>query len=179
MIPKTPFCVALLALATMTAFAADGAPAMALTSPAFEQGKPIPVRFSCEGADVSPALAWTGVPEGTRSLALICDDPDAPGGAWCHWVVYNLPPSVQGLPEHVSPDDAPADGQASQGGNSWGRLKYAGPCPPPGKAHRYVFTLYALDTTLVMKPGATKDALLNAMARHVMAQAELTGTFGR
>jgi len=149
--------------------------AFQITSHAFEDGGAIPVRHSCHGEDVSPPLAWTGAPAGTRSLALICDDPDAPVGTWVHWVVYNIPASTTTLPEGIAPDAELSDG-SQHGNNSWGRLGYGGPCPPSG-THRYFFKLYALDATLQLAAGSDKKALLKAMEGHILDQAELMGTF--
>lgn len=152
--------------------------AMLLTSPAFGHEQPIPARFTCEGEDHSPRLAWEGVPEGTSALALICDDPDAPVGTWVHWVIYNLPAAPGGLAEGISSEEELTDG-TRQGRNSWRRIGYGGPCPPPGKPHRYIFKLYALDVPLELAPGADKPALLEALEGHVLAEARLLGTFQR
>jgi Raf kinase inhibitor-like YbhB/YbcL family protein len=149
-----------------------------LTSRAFADGKPIPTKHTGDGDDVSPPLAWTGVPVGARSLALICDDRDAPGGTWVHWVVVNIPPSATGLPEAVPEGDEMANG-AAHGANSFGRNGYGGPAPPSGPAHRYRFRLYALDAVMILKPGATREALDEAMLGHIMATGELTGLYGR
>jgi Raf kinase inhibitor-like YbhB/YbcL family protein len=148
-----------------------------LTSTAFATGQPIPARYSCLGQDVSPPLAWTDPPQGTQSFALIADDPDAPVGTWVHWVLYNLPADSLGLPEDVPSEDTLADG-SRHGQNSWGRVGYGGPCPPSG-THRYFFGLYALDTQLDLPVGKDKKQLLKAMEGHVLAQAELMGTFTR
>lgn len=144
---------------------------MTLTSPAFSEGDPIPVQFSCDGTDTSPELIWSGIPDGTASLALIMDDPDAPVGLWVHWVLFNIPADVTGLAEGVT--DQGEDGQ-----NSWNRTGYGGPCPPGG-THRYFFRLYALDITLDLETGATKEALESAMDGHILAQVELMGTYSR
>jgi Raf kinase inhibitor-like YbhB/YbcL family protein len=144
---------------------------MALTSPAFNNGDPIPERFTCDGEDISPELDWFGLPDDTVSLALIMDDPDAPGGTWVHWVLYNLPMDLTGLREGM--DDVGQDGA-----NSWNSTGYGGPCPPSG-THRYFFKLYALDVTLDLEPGADKAALLDAIEGHVVGQAELMGTYSR
>ncbi len=149
-----------------------------VTSRAFSEGASIPAIFTCRGRDISPPLAWTGLPAGTKSVALICDDPDAPAGTWVHWVLYNLPASESGLPEAV-PATPSAAGGALQGTNSWGKIGYGGPCPPPGKPHHYHFKVYALDGALPMEAGATKDQLLEHMKGHVLAQGELVGTFRR
>lgn len=148
-----------------------------LTSSAFEQGKPIPAKYSCRGEDVSPALSWGEPPAGTQSFALIMDDPDAPVGTWVHWVLFNIPPSARGLAEAVPSDATLADGSMN-GKNSWGRLGYGGPCPPSG-THRYFFKLYALDEMLGLSSGADKGELLKAMEGHILAQGELMGTFSR
>jgi len=149
-----------------------------LTSTAFGRREEIPEDHSCDGDDISPPLSWSGPPDGTQSLALIMDDPDAPMGTWVHWVLYNVPPDRRSLPEGV-----PADEQLSGGGfhgkNSWQRHGYGGPCPPSGSSHRYVFTLYALDAELDLEAGATKGKLLGAMDGHVLAQGELIGTYTR
>jgi Raf kinase inhibitor-like YbhB/YbcL family protein len=152
---------------------------MVLTSAAFVAGGVIPALFTCEGRDVSPALAWTGVPGQAKSLALIVDDPDAPDPkapkmTWVHWVLYNLPPSSQGLPEAVAPASLPPG--TRQGTNDWKRTGYGGPCPPIGR-HRYFHKLYALDTVLPDLGPATKAELEVAMKGHVVAQAELMGTY--
>jgi Raf kinase inhibitor-like YbhB/YbcL family protein len=151
---------------------------MRLTSTAFTAGATIPSSCTCEGENVSPPLAWTGTPAGTRSLALVVDDPDAPRRRWVHWVIWNLPPAMQGLPPGVS-NDATLAGGGRQGRNDFGRVGYGGPCPPPGPAHHYVFTLFALDAVLGLAPGATRAELSRAMDGHVLATAELVGTFRR
>jgi hypothetical protein len=148
-----------------------------LTSSAFAPGEPIPRRYTCDGEDISPPLGWGEPPAGTQSFALMCDDPDAPAGTWVHWVLYDLPAGARGLPEAVPPDAELADG-GRHGENSWGRLGYGGPCPPSG-THRYFFRLYALDTALGLGAGASKEQLLQAMEGHVLAQAELMGTYTR
>ena len=149
----------------------------ALTSTAFGPSAPIPRHYTCDGRNVSPPLQWHDPPSGTKSFALIMDDPDAPGGVWVHWVLYNLPPDARALPEAVPPDATRPDG-SRQGLNSWPQLGYGGPCPPSG-THRYVFKLYALDTMLDLAAGANKAQLLKAMAGHILAQAELIGTYAR
>ena len=148
-----------------------------LTSSAFGPGGSIPDIYTCKGQGISPALMWSGVPSGTQSLAVITDDPDAPSGTFVHWVIFNIPVSSRGLPEAVPTDPQLSDG-AVQGNNGAGRPGYTGPCPPSG-THRYFFKLYALDTTLTLEPGASKDQLLNAMDGHILGQAELMGTFSK
>jgi Raf kinase inhibitor-like YbhB/YbcL family protein len=150
-----------------------------LTSPAFAPGQPIPREYTCDGDDVSPALAWDGVPPGTESLALIVDDPDAPDPAaptmtWVHWILYNIPPSTTALPRGVAPADLPPE--TLEGRNDWKRTGYGGPCPPIGR-HRYFHKLYALDLALPDLDTPTKETLEAAMAGHVLAGAELVGTY--
>lgn len=151
---------------------------MKLTSPVFAEGTPIPERYTCDGADVSPPLDWSEAPAGTRAFALICDDPDAPVGIWVHWVVYGLPATATGLPEMVAPVDA-LPGGGRQGLNDFRRVGYGGPCPPPGRPHRYFFKLYALDTLLGDLGRADKAAVEKAMRGHVVAHAQLVGTYER
>lgn len=149
-----------------------------LTSPAFAEGAPIPARYTADGEDVSVPLKWSGAPDGTRSIALICDDPDAPRPTpWVHWVLYGLPPTVTELPEGVPATRTVLSG-AKQGANDWRRIGYGGPAPPSG-THRYFFRLYALDIVLDLQPGATKQDLLRAMEGHILAQGQLMGTYKR
>ena len=152
---------------------------LALTSPAFRDGSAIPSAHTCEGKDTSPALAWSGVPAGARSLALVVDDPDAPDPraprmTWVHWVLYGIPPGAGGLAEAVAPKDLPAG--TREGVNDWKRTGYGGPCPPIGR-HRYFFKLYALDTVLPDLGTPTKARLEKAMEGHVLGKAELVGTY--
>jgi Raf kinase inhibitor-like YbhB/YbcL family protein len=149
---------------------------MELTSAAFPPGGAIPVRHTCEGDDLAPPLQWRGTPQGTASLVLIVDDPDAPDPAapkttWVHWVLFDIPPSVTALAQGGQPPASVRDGL-----NDWGRPGYRGPCPPVGR-HRYFFKLYALDRTLPALPRPTKAAVEQAMHGHVLAQAELVGTY--
>jgi Raf kinase inhibitor-like YbhB/YbcL family protein len=153
-----------------------------LKSTAFAPQSPIPVEHTCDGDDVSPELSWTGVPANAKSLVLIMDDPDAPPGTWVHWVLYDLPPKASGLPEGVLEEET-LDGGGKHG-VCWGvdslsRIGYHGPCPPPGAPHRYYFKLYALDTMLGLAPRATKKDVERAMAGHVLAEAQLMGTYKR
>jgi Raf kinase inhibitor-like YbhB/YbcL family protein len=156
---------------------AASAPDFDINSPAFAQDEAIPTQFTCDGDDVSPALEWRDPPQDTKSFALVADDPDAPAGTWVHWVLYNLPADARGLPQAVPSDGDLTDG-SRHGTNSWKRLGYGGPCPPSG-THRYFFKLYALDITLDLEPGATKDQLLQAMEGHILAQTDLMGTYTR
>ena len=148
-----------------------------LTSSAFAQGESIPAQYSCDDADISPPLAWSGAPAGVESFALVMDDPDAPARVWVHWVIFNIPASVTGLPEAVPAQARLADGSI-QGTNSWQRSGYGGPCPPGGQ-HRYFFKLYALDSGLALDSAATKSDLLNALKGRVLAQTELMGVYRR
>ncbi len=155
--------------------------ALALTSTAFEPGGAIPAVYTCQGKNVSVPLAWSGLPDGTRSLALIVDDPDAPDPAapkmtWVHWVLYNIPPTATGLPEAVESGGLPAG--TLEGRNDWGRTGYGGPCPPVGR-HRYFFKLYALDVTLPDLGQPDKARLERAMKGHVLAQQQLVGTYAK
>ena len=147
--------------------------AFELTSSAFAQGESIPVKYTCDGQDISPPLSWSDPPEGTQSFILISDDPDAPVGTWDHWVIFNLPAETRELPEQATLPGGTQDGQ-----NSWGRTGYGGPCPSGG-THRYFFKLYALDTMLDLAAGANKKQLLQAMEGHILAQAEVMGTYSR
>jgi Raf kinase inhibitor-like YbhB/YbcL family protein len=149
-----------------------------LTTTSFEPGGFIPKRFTCEAADVSPALAWSDPPAGTQSFAIIEDDPDAPSGTFVHWLVYDLPAAYRRLPEALSGNDQMAGG-GRQGTNDFSRIGYSGPCPPPGKPHRYFIRLYALDGKLNLRPAATRKELDSAMQGHILAQAELMGRFKR
>ena len=150
---------------------------MKLTSTAFEEGGMIPAEYTCDGQNISPPLAWSGVPDGAKTLALIADDPDAPRGTWVHWVVYQIPPTEKGLPENV-PARPTLDNGARQGTNDFKKTAYGGPCPPSG-THRYFFKLYALDADLNLPPGATKDQLLKAMDTHTLAEGQLMGRYKR
>jgi hypothetical protein len=149
-----------------------------LMSSAFTEGELIPVVHTCDGANQSPPLEWGEPPAGTRSLALILDDPDAPSGTFTHWVLYGLPARARGLPQGVSTDERPSQGGVN-GKNTAGRLGYIGPCPPAGPAHRYIFRLYALDVELQESPGLSKEQLLRSMEGHVIGEAELTGVYRR
>ena len=149
-----------------------------LRSSAFAPSGMIPEKYTCDGPDLSPALDWTDVPEGSKSLALICDDPDAPVGTWVHWVLFNLPPSINGLPEGIPPTEKIEQG-GSQGMNDFRKIGYGGPCPPPGEPHRYFFRLYALDEKINLPSGASKKDLMRAMEGHVLGQTDLIGKYGR
>ena len=151
---------------------------LVLTTPAFRDGESIPVVHTCDGEDVSPPLAWTGVPVETRGFVLICDDPDAPRGTWVHWVLWNLPADAVELGQGVPPNPELPSG-ARQGLNDSGEVGYSGPCPPRGKPHRYFFRLYALDSAVNLAPGAKRGDLDRAMEGHVLATGTLMGTYQR
>jgi Raf kinase inhibitor-like YbhB/YbcL family protein len=148
-----------------------------LTSTAFKEGEAIPRGYTCDGANVSPPLEWTGVPKSAKTIAVIVDDPDAPAGTWVHWVLYNLPAAGLGLIENT-PQTETLNGGGVQGKNDFGKIGYGGPCPPSG-THRYYFKFYALDSELALKPGATKADVEKAMEGHVVGQAQLMGTYRR
>ena len=150
-----------------------------LSSMAFSEGQPIPKKHTGEGADVSPPLSWSGLPEGTQELALICDDPDAPRGTWVHWLIYGIPATATGLPEDLSGTDW-REGGMVEGTNSFGNNGYGGPMPPPGDGkHRYFFKLYALDSKLALEPGLDKQSLEKAIRGHILGKGELMGTYRR
>ena len=151
---------------------------LSLTTTAFRDGEQIPVRHTCDGEDLSPPLAWTGAPVETRTFALICDDPDAPRGTWVHWLIWNLPADAVELGQGVPPRPELQSG-ARQGLNDGRKIGYAGPCPPPGKPHRYFFRLYALDTALNLSPGVKRPDLEAAMAGHVLAEGTTMGVYQR
>ena len=169
---RTALTIVAVAGLAAAAAAGEGTMTMTVRSPAFEDGETIPAKYTADGADVSPPLEIRGVPEGTRSLALIVDDPDAPMGTWVHWVAWNLPPDTAEIPEDGLPPGA------VEGSNSWRRRGYGGPAPPSG-THRYFFKVYALDTTLDLPPSADKAALLRAMEGHVLAEAVTMGRYSR
>jgi Raf kinase inhibitor-like YbhB/YbcL family protein len=153
--------------------------ALSLSSPVFKHNGPIPKLYTCQGKDLSPALNWSGLPNGTKSVALVVDDPDAPDPAapkrvWVHWVLYNLPPDATGLREGVNTTGLPPG--TRQGRNDWDRTGYGGPCPPIGR-HRYFHKLYALDVVLPDLKQPTKSALMDAMEGHILGKAELIGTY--
>jgi Raf kinase inhibitor-like YbhB/YbcL family protein len=158
--------------------AKGGTMALQITSPDFSAGETVPKKTTCDGPDVSPRLSWSNAPAATQTFALIMDDPDAPAGTWVHWVLYDVPADATGLPERVPRQEQLASG-ARQGQNDFGKIGYSGPCPPTGNPHRYFFKLYALDTKLNLKSGATKADLERAMKPHILAQADVIGRYGR
>jgi Raf kinase inhibitor-like YbhB/YbcL family protein len=147
-----------------------------LTSSAFSEGQPIPRQYTGEGEDRSPSLTWSDAPEGTQSFALIVDDPDAPRGTFTHWVAFNIPAAARELGEGTARDRTLPNGTV-QGSNGFGRVGYNGPKPPAGGPHRYFFKLYALDTVLNLRPGASRDDVLKALASHILAEAQFMGTY--
>lgn len=154
---------------------------LTLTSTAFRHNGEIPEQYTCDGEDISPPLSWSGVPDGTQSLVLIVDDPDAPDPkapkmTWVHWVLYNLPPDTTSLAEDLDPEDLPKG--TLEGVNDWKRTGYGGPCPPMGR-HRYFHKLYALDTVLPDMNRPTKARIESAMQGHILSQAEIVGTYQR
>ena len=159
-------------------FFAGTASSLELRSAVFENGGGLPARYTGLEDDVSPGLNWSGAPQGTQSFVLIMDDPDAPMGTWVHWVIYDIPKSASGLEADVAKKSI-LDNGTRQGMNSFRETGYGGPYPPPGPAHRYFFKLYAVDIVLTLPPGAGKDAVLQAMQGHVLAEARLTARFGR
>ena len=178
------YCVIAAAAANFVQFApaADRKTSMRIESSAFKEGQVVPKKHTGEGGNLSPALSWSGVPAGTRELALICDDPDAPTAEpWVHWLIYGIPADTSSLPEGIKQDARPnSPAGATQGENSWNKIGYGGPMPPPGHGpHRYYFKLYALDTKMGLKPGLTKAQLLKAIKGHVIAEAQLMGSYER
>lgn len=151
---------------------------ISIFSNAFENDGTIPQEYTCDGDDLSPPLEWSGIPTGTQSLVLICDDPDAPVGTWVHWVIFNISPEINSLPKGV-PDDAFVAELGTQGTNDFGKIGYGGPCPPKGKPHRYFFKLYALDSTFNLDPGAKKSEVEKSMQGHILGEGKLIGTYGR
>ncbi|MGB7434370.1 MAG: YbhB/YbcL family Raf kinase inhibitor-like protein [Candidatus Acidiferrum sp.] len=149
-----------------------------LSSADFPAGGNIPKQFTCDGNDVSPALQWKEPPAGTQTFALIADDPDAPVGTWVHWVLFDLPANARALPHNFPNNEQSSDG-SRQGKNDFKKTGYSGPCPPTGSSHRYFFKLYALDTKLNLKPGATKKDLERAMQGHILARGEYIGRYSR
>lgn len=150
---------------------------MIIESPAFKNGERIPSKYTCDGDDISPEIKWKDAPKSAKSLALILDDPDAPVGVFTHWVILNIPPSQNGLEEGIETKPTLQNGSI-QGKTDFGRVGYGGPCPPSA-THRYRFHLYALDTTLSLLPGSTKQQVLRAVQGHVLAEAEMIGLYSR
>jgi len=159
-------------------FIVTSAHSMQIKSDVFKELGYIPVKYTGFGKDISPYLKWKDVPEGTKSFAIIMDDPDAPGGTWVHWVIYNIPAKTTYLQEAVPKKDVLDDGSL-QGINSFSKIGYDGPHPPPGPAHRYLFQIYALDIKLDISPGASKETIVNAIEGHVLSQTKLVGRFSR
>jgi Raf kinase inhibitor-like YbhB/YbcL family protein len=159
--------------------ASEAAPVtLELISTDFAAGGDIPKSLTCDGGDLSPALEWKAPPAGTQSFVLIADDPDAPVGAWVHWVIFDLPPDMRSLPRNLPKSGQFADG-SRQGSNDFDKIGYGGPCPPSGKSHRYFFKLYALDTNLKLNPGASKKEVERAVDGHILARGETMGRYAR
>ena len=153
---------------------------LSLTSAGFKDGAAIPAQFTCDGANESPPLTWADAPDNTGSYALIIEDPDAPGGTYIHWVLYDIPATTHALPQGLLKDPTLSiPSGAKQGRTSFKTIGYGGPCPPKGPAHHYHLTLYALDKTLGLEPGATRDQVVEAMRGHELARGELVGTYSR
>lgn len=152
--------------------------AIVLSSSAFQQGEKIPTVYTCDGKDLSPPLQWQGLPAETKSIAIICDDPDAPMGTWVHWVIFNLPGTLTSLEAGVLKVKSLENG-AIQGWNDFGRIGYGGPCPPRGSTHRYFFKIYALDAILQLEPDIDKELLAQAMQGHILAEGHLMGKYHR
>ena len=151
---------------------------ISVSSEAFGNGEMIPAEYTDDGKDVSPALSWSGIPQGTKSITLIMDDPDAPRGTFVHWLIYNIPADKGGLQKAIPVKNTLDDG-SGQGKTDCGENGYCGPSPPPGKPHRYYFRVYALDTKLDLPPGASRSEVEKAMKGHILAKGELMGKYGR
>lgn len=151
---------------------------ISISAEGFKDGTTIPDVYTCKGKDISPTLSWKGIPAQTKSIALIMDDPDGSGGTFVHWVLYNVPAGTQKLSEGMPHDKVLSDGSI-QGITDFGRTGYGGPCPPPGKPHRYIFKIYALDSNIILAEGASKKQLENAMKGHILAKGEIVGVYRR
>jgi Raf kinase inhibitor-like YbhB/YbcL family protein len=149
-----------------------------INSDSFTPGGKIPIEYTCDSVNISPPLGWSDIPSDTKSFVLICDDPDAPSGIWSHWIIFNIPKEKTNLSQDIAKIGALGDGTV-QGINDFGNVGYGGPCPPPGKPHRYFFKLYALDTVLALGENATRDDILRAIKVHIIAEAETFGIYGR
>jgi Raf kinase inhibitor-like YbhB/YbcL family protein len=170
-------CICLFGIQAKQLKKEDNTMKLEIKSKAFVEGGTIPKKYTCDGSDISPPLSWTQPPEGTRSLVLICDDPDAPMGTWVHWVLYNLSPNRLELPEGVPGKKEVLSG-AKQGTNDFRKIGYGGPCPPGG-THRYYFKLYAIDSELDLNAGATKKEVLREIEGHILAEGQLMGRYSR
>lgn len=148
-----------------------------MKSTVFDEGEPIPTRYTCDGVDISPPLEWDVLPKNTESIALICEDPDAPGGLWTHWIIFNLPAGTRNLKEHVMEREV-LDNGAMQGLNDFGRIGYGGPCPPGG-THRYYYKMYAMDIKLDLPPQTRRNELLEAIDGHILDQGQIMGVYTR
>jgi Raf kinase inhibitor-like YbhB/YbcL family protein len=156
----------------------EGEMTLSLSSPIFQEGEDIPITYTCDGQDISPPLTWGEPPSETQSFALIMDDPDAPGGVFTHWLLFNLPADIRELLEAVPTHNELANG-ALQGKNGFGNIGYGGPCPPSGPAHHYRFSIYALDQALDLTAGASRKQVIDVITGHILAWGQLTGTYQR
>jgi Raf kinase inhibitor-like YbhB/YbcL family protein len=172
---KYLFLIFLLAIITVPIIYSSDTMEIQVTSTAFKEGEMIPRKYTCRGENISPQIAWSNIPEGTKSFLLIADDPDAPMGTWVHWVVYNIPANFSELKERFPEDSKFPDG-IMQGITDFGTTGYGGPCPPSG-IHRYYFKLYAIDIILDVKPRLTKQEVLNEIEGHILAKGQLMGKF--
>lgn len=180
MITVIPFIAMILSQISTTDAQMKGGTAMKIMvlSTSFRDGEMIPKKYTCDGEDMSSPLSWSGIPEGTKSIAIVSDDRDAPAGTWVHWVAYNIPPEYKGIPENLA-KEANIPGGGMHGVTDFRKVGYGVPCPPKG-THRYFFKVYALDTVLSeLRPGATKQRLLMAMEGHILAEGELVGKYRR
>ena len=175
--PTKKSLVVLLSLLCVCSFGKGGAMSILVESGAFKHNQPIPSKYTCDGQDVSPPLEWKNVPEKTKSIVLVCDDPDAPAGTWVHWVCYDIPAEVTFLPEDVPKADT-LPGGGKQGTTDFRSIGYGGPCPPSG-THRYIIKVYALDRMLNLQAGKTKKEIEKAMKGHVLDKGELIGVYSR
>jgi Raf kinase inhibitor-like YbhB/YbcL family protein len=177
--PRTGFlfCTLAIALNISSAHSKQAEP-MAIASPAFKNGQTIPKQFTADGENVSPPLTWGSVPKGAKCMVLILEDPDAPGGTFTHWLIYNVPPSSSGLKQNIAKIPNLSDGSI-QGTNSFGKIGYGGPSPPPGKAHRYFVRVYALDSKLSVPTQMRVEQLRQAISSHILGDGQLLGVYGR
>lgn len=171
------FASLLLTLMMVTSMGQAAEPSFQLTSPAFADQDMMPVEYTCKGDNLSPELVWSNAPKGTESFAITCNDPDATKGNLFHWIIYNIPAKVNSLKKGIKKSETLSNG-SSQGRNGKNRIGYDGPCPPTGKTHHYIFTLYALDSTLKIPPGSNLADFNKAIQGHVLKQTQLTGLFG-
>ncbi len=173
----TIHCSLLILLSILLSGGAAMAQTIHVTSDAFREGEMIPAQYTCDGRNINPSLRWSGAPKETQSFVILSDDPDAPGGDWVHWVLYDLPPTINMVPEALPPHNVLVNNE-KHGKNDFGRVGYGGPCPPGG-THRYFFKVYALDAMLNLPAGKTKKEILKAMEGHILAEGGLMGKYQR